>query len=207
MSTWSQGSWIKENSLFSFSLIAAFSQNACAQPAVLSTLWPLPVASAQLGIVTWGDKGWSVTAWGEKVTPLSALGAFHFLLWGFCWVVGFQLCNSQLDPWICAEFSANSPSLLLFAVLPVPLLQLSQEGEDICAPFLCLFLQHLLVWIKEPLANLLPHRSGFSFLLPDPDKAAPGEAAWLWCMKKKKQTTWGLLLCFYNSFLYSLGQK
>lgn len=144
---------------------------------------------------------------GEKVTPLSALGAFHFLLWGFCWVVGFQLCNSQLDPWICAEFSANSPSLLLFAVLPVPLLQLSQEGEDICAPFLCLFLQHLLVWIKEPLANLLPHRSGFSFLLPDPDKAAPGEAAWLWCMKKKNQTTWGLLLCFYNSFLYSLGQK
>lgn len=93
-------------------------------------------------------------------------------------------------------FSANALSRS-FLVLLVPLLQLGKEGEDVCTLIFCLFMQHLLVRITEPLANSLSHRSGIAVFLSDPDKAADGETARLRSMKK----TWGLLLYFYTFFV------
>lgn len=179
-------------------------------PKCLCTFWPLPVASAQLGIVTWGDKGWSVTAWGEKVTPLST-GSFSFsplrVLLFTCWVVGFQLCNSQLDPWICAGVSANSPSLLLLQCY----LYLFYSSARKVKTFLLLFCVCSCNIYLYGLRNLwqisfhigVAFLSSYQILTRQLLEKQPDCGVW----KKTNKTTWGLLLCFYNSFLYSLGQK
>lgn len=188
----SQGSWIKENSLFSFRFLAASPQKLCTTCADLCTSTAGSCALSCQRLICHCLRARSDSSVSTGSFPCSPGRVLPF--------TSSADVSQAAIAWFCAEFSAHCP-FCSFAVLPVPLLQLSQEGEDICAPFLCLFMQHLLVWIEEPLANLFPHRSGFSFLLPDPDKAAPGEAAWLWCMKKKtNKQTWGLLLCFYNSF-------
>lgn len=103
---------------------------------------------------------------------------------------------------IITYFNANALSAP-FLVLLVPLLQLGEEGEDVCTLIFCLFMQHLLVWITEPLANSLSHRSGFAFFLSDPDKATDGETARLRSLKE----TWGLLLYFYNLFCIKLAKN
>lgn len=117
VSTWSPGSWIKETFLFSFWFIAASSQSACAQPAVLSTCWPLPLASAQLETVTWGGKSWSVNAWGGKCDSSVSTGSSSFsplrVLLFTCSVDGFQLSQAAIPSWI--------PGFVQSSVLTLPL--------------------------------------------------------------------------------------
>lgn len=116
----------------------------------------------------------------QRVTPLGILSLVLNIMCGALNLIrGVHLAEHSFQEDyegignVVAFFSTFSS--LCFSVLFVPILQLNEEGEDICTLFLCLFMQYLLVWITESLADSLSHRSGISFLLPDTDKATYGE--------------------------------
>lgn len=68
------------------------------------------------------------------------------------------------------------PSSGILSVLPVPVLQSSQDYEGGADAALHLPGQRVPAWAEEPLANPLPHRSGFPVFASDTDKAASGQA-------------------------------
>lgn len=65
-------------------------------------------------------------------------------------------------------------------MLFVPVLQSSQDYEGGAAAALHLPGQRVPARAAEPLADPVPHRSGFPVLTSDTDEAASGEAARLW---------------------------
>lgn len=71
----------------------------------------------------------------------------------------------------------------VISVLSVPVLQSSQDYEGGADAALHLPGQHVPAWAEEPLANPLPHRSGFPVFASDTDKAASGQAVWLWSVR------------------------
>ncbi|XP_029444205.1 vesicle-trafficking protein SEC22c isoform X3 [Rhinatrema bivittatum] len=76
---------------------------------------------------------------------------------------------------------------LLESVLFVPVLYLGEDAEDIWTVGLHLPVQHLLTWTEEPLANSLPHWSGYPVGLSDIEKKASGKAIGLSSLKKKRK--------------------
>lgn len=78
----------------------------------------------------------------------------------------------------------------MISVLLVPVLQSSQDSEGGADASLYLPGQRVPAWAEEPLANPLPHRSGFSVFISDPDKAASGEAVWLWSVRMASHDEW-----------------
>lgn len=100
-------------------------------------------------------------------------------------------------------------------MLLVPVLQSSQDSEGGADAPLYLPGQRVPAWAEEPLANPLPHRSGFSVFISDTDKAASGEAVWLWSVRMASHDEWILwfssegCLCFpfycqlYLKFIFS----
>lgn len=84
--------------------------------------------------------------------------------------------------WRCGHFVISdwTSSYAVVSVLFVPVLQSSEDCEGGADAALYLPGQYVPAWAEEPLANPFPHRSGFSVFLSDTDKAASGEAVWLW---------------------------
>lgn len=68
------------------------------------------------------------------------------------------------------------PSSGVVSVLPVPVLQSSQDYEGGADAAFHLPGQRVPAWAEEPLADPLPHRSGFPVFASDTDKAASGQA-------------------------------
>lgn len=80
---------------------------------------------------------------------------------------------SDLGHFITSDGTSSSG---VISVLLVPVLQSSQDDEGGADAALYLPGQHVPAWAEEPLANPLPHRSGFPVFIPDTDEAASGEA-------------------------------
>lgn len=74
-----------------------------------------------------------------------------------------------------ATSDGTSPSGVI-SVLPVPVLQPSQDDKGGADAALHLPGQHVPAWAEEPLADPLPRRRGFSVFTSDTDAAASGEA-------------------------------
>lgn len=72
--------------------------------------------------------------------------------------------------------SDGPPSSGVISVLSVPVLQSSQDYEGGADAALHLPGQRVPAWAEEPLANPLPHRSGFPVFSSDTDEAASGQA-------------------------------
>lgn len=162
----------------------------------------LTSAPAQLGVVPWAARGWSVTAWGQEVTPLSALGAFHALLWGFCPSQAQQMGPRQQFP----GFVQSSVLTVPFAPLQCYLYLFYSSARRVKTFVLlfCICSCNIYLYGLRNLWQISFHigvasLSSYQILTRQLLEKQPDCGVW------KKNTTnklGGLLLCFYNSFFY-----
>lgn len=75
-------------------------------------------------------------------------------------------------------------------MLPVPVLQSSQDDEGGADAALHLPGQRVPARAEEPLADPFPRRSGFSVFTSDTDEAASGEAVRLWSVRVASGEEW-----------------
>ncbi|XP_074841286.1 vesicle-trafficking protein SEC22c isoform X3 [Carettochelys insculpta] len=112
-----------------------------------------------------------------RMQPVTPLGILSLVLNIMCGALNL-IRGVHLAEYSFQEDHEGVGNVIAFLLSSLAcIFQFSKEDEGVCTDFLYLSMQHLLIWIKERLANTLSRRSGISFFIPDTDKATDGEAA------------------------------